>query len=486
MLFPVLTRSRCSYFLWLGLLLAACSNPPPDKAVYLGPERDRADLFLHDDLLVARSEGVAVTPATIRKHPGNPVLVHDKPWEQGMLNYTCVLHDVDEGVYKMWYQMVSSSTEGPRYSACHYAVSQDGLHWEKPAVGLVAHDGSTENNILFVESENVNGTPSYWVIKDYADPDPARRYKMMRHSWDFQGRAAQMGWSADGVRWTFSEFGNLPGSIDSQNVFFWDRQAGRYAGYFRSHVGGLRSVARATSPDLFHWSRLTTIHSPDENDPPTWHLYTPGIWKLAMARQAYVMVTTGFDEKSHAAYGQLGVSRDGIGWHRFREPFLSPGGENDWDGGAIYTIASETTIDGRTAVFYHGSNTPAHSREGQRGIGIAFLNPGGFVGRTAEEEGYLITHPLQIADDRSRFYLLADVAPEGSIAAELLTTDGVVLDGFSRHDSNTIEGQGDALAIRWRGEESLKQHLREGPVRLKLYLENATVYGLRATRPRSD
>ncbi len=476
-------KTRC--VLLVGLLFVACSRQLPKEAVYLGPERDRVDLFLDDDHLVALSEGVTITPAAVEKHPGNPVLVHDKPWEQGLLNYTCVLEDVDEGVYKMWYQMVSPEPKGSRWSACHYAVSKDGLHWEKPALGLVEFEGSTENNILFVESENVNGTPSYWVIKDYAEPDPEKRYKMMRHSWDFQGRAAQMGWSADGVRWTFSEFGNLTGSIDSQNVFFWDNQAGSYVGYFRSHAGGRRSIARATSPDLFHWSRMTTIHSPDENDPPTWQLYTPGVWQLGMARQTYVMVTTGFDQKSHAAYGQLGVSRDGIDWRRFREPFLPLGGETDWDGGAIYTIGSEITIGDRAAIFYHGSNTPAHSREGQRGIGVALLDRGGFVGRRAEEPGYLITHPLRVSDDRSRFYLLADVSPGGSIVAELLDEDGVVIDGFSREDADAIEGEGDALEICWRGEEDLKKQMREGAVRLKLYLEKATVYGFRVRRPPS-
>ena len=474
-------KAQCAGFAWL--LLTACAPAIDDRVVYLGPERNRADLFLHDDRLIAESSGVALTPGAIRKHPDNPVLVHDEPWEKGLLNYTCVLHDIEEGVYKMWYQMVTVSEDGPRRSACHYAVSQDGLTWRKPALGVVEFEGSTDNNILFVESENVSGTPSYWVIKDYAEPDPAKRYKMMRHSWDFQGRAAQMGWSPDGIRWTFSEFGNLPGSIDSQNVFFWDNQAGSYVGYFRSHIGGLRSIARATSPDLFHWSRMTTIHNPDESDALTWHLYTPGIWKLGFARQAYVMVTTGFDEKSHEAHGQLGVSRDGIEWHRFREPFLSSGTGSDWDSGAIYTIGAEATIGGRTAIFYHGSNNPAHSTEGQRGIGVAFLDHGGFVGWRTDDEGYLVTRPLRVSDDRALFHLIANVSAGGSIVAELLSVDGTVLEGFSRSESNTIEGQGDSLAIHWANEEKLKEHLRRGAVRLKLYLRDATVYGIRLSRP---
>ena len=56
-------------------------------------------------------------------------------------------------------------------------------------------------------------------------------------------------------------------------------------GYFRSHVGSRRSISRATSPDGYHWSRPVTIHAPDEHDPPTWHLYTPGIFKYRRGAQ---------------------------------------------------------------------------------------------------------------------------------------------------------------------------------------------------------
>ena len=69
-------------------------------------------------------------------------------------------------------------------------------------------------------------------------------------------------------------------------------------------------------------------------------------------------------------------------------------------------------------------------------------------------------------------------------AAELLSKDATVLEGFSRDESTEIEGRGDALEIRWENQEKLTGHLRAGAVRLKLYLRNATVYGLRVDRPR--
>ena len=48
-----------------------------------------------------------------------------------------------------------------------YACSVDGIHWEKPELGLVAFDGSKQNNILM---RRVNGAG---VFKDERETDPS-------------------------------------------------------------------------------------------------------------------------------------------------------------------------------------------------------------------------------------------------------------------------------------------------------------------------
>lgn len=486
------TPSRIRIILLLWIVQAVLpsfaglhAEPPGEggRVVHVGPEYNLEELFLHDDGIVDRSQGLALTPATVRKHPGNPILVKDRPWEVGLLNYTCVLQDREEGLFKMWYQIIRPKAGGGgNESWCLYATSPDGLVWEKPELGIVEHDGSTRNNILFYEYEGIRGTPSYWVEKDYAASDPSRRYKMMLQRWDFRGRGAAMAHSPDGIHWTIPEFGNRLGPFDTRNIFFWDDIVGAYVGYFRSHVGSRRSISRATSPDGYHWSRPVTIHTPDERDPPTWHLYTPGIFKYAGARNAYFMLTAGFDEVTHAMYGELGTSRDGIEWHRFRQPFLGTSGEGEWDGGHVMPIPADASMGGETALFYQGSTTPAHDSTGKRGIGVAFLGRGAFVGRKAATRGSLLTHPLRIRDSRSRFYLNAD-AGEGSIRAELLDGSGQVLEGFARDDCRPIRGRGSRLPVHWTGQDDLKQHLRNGTVRLKLYLDQATVYGFYCRRP---
>ena len=107
----------------------------------------------------------------------------------------------------------------------------------------------------------------------------------------------------------------------------------------------------------------------------------------------------------------------------------------------------------------------------------------GILGWKAESEGTLLTHRLRVRSDSSLFHLNAD-AEEGSIQAELLDDSGQVLKGFSRDDCETITGVGHELTVRWKGQNDLKDHLRRGTVRLKLYLNKATVYGFKCLRPR--
>lgn len=92
----------------LSILLVSSSRrcrgqqtEPP--IVDLGPQAFRMELFLHDDALIAEHEGLVLRTARVRRHPANPVVVTDRPWEIGAFNYTCVIQDREQGLYKMWY-----------------------------------------------------------------------------------------------------------------------------------------------------------------------------------------------------------------------------------------------------------------------------------------------------------------------------------------------------------------------------------------------
>ena len=440
-------------------------------------------LFLHDNRVVARSQGLQRVMGEVRKHSGNPILVADRPWEAGFVGYACVIYDGEEKLYKMWYEsrLNPGQLRGPdlEQGRCLYATSGDGLVWEKPILGIVESDGSRENNIVFAGPEGARNKV-YWVIKDRADPNPARRYKMMFHLWDFRGRGVGIAYSADGLHWKTDTRVNLHGGFDTHNIFFWDDRVGQYVGYFRTRMLGRRFIARATSPDAFHWSHPVSVHGPDEDDPRDFDLYTPGVFKYSRAADTYVLYTAAFDRAGDRLFGQLAVSRDGIDWHRFRAPFLPLGSEGEWDAGSIYPSPSEVSIGSYTAVYYRGDHI-GHGAGGRPGIGVAFLDQGGFVAWEAATRGTLTTHPLAVGGNRETLYVNGDAAG-GSIRAELLDSDGEVVRGYSRQESVPIIGKGSKLLVRWREKPSLGDAVLK-PFRLKLYLERARVYGLGSTRP---
>ena len=71
-----------------------------------------------------------------------------------------------------------------------YAESDDGITWTKPALGQVLFKGSRANNALDLPHTIVSGAA---VIKDDADPDPARRYKMVYQFFPDQTEPADRG-----------------------------------------------------------------------------------------------------------------------------------------------------------------------------------------------------------------------------------------------------------------------------------------------------
>ena len=160
--------------------------------------------------IIDQTENVTLTVGAVKKHSANPLFGEDKPWEPRYDNmYPNVIYDAAEGLYKCWYtpfvtsqldentprdqrKSVKWKVSQRRFGLC-YAVSPDGLHWQKPDLGLVELRGSNKNNIVLFD---VHGPD---VIKDLRETDPSRRYKMF----GTLGDGPHMVWfSPDGLRWS--------------------------------------------------------------------------------------------------------------------------------------------------------------------------------------------------------------------------------------------------------------------------------------------
>ena len=185
----------------------------------------RKQLFI-DDRSIESQSGIQLCMNLPVQDP-EPVLVPDKPWEDlGIGAYNTVWREAD-GRFRMWYDAGMKGglpQEGARRLG--YAESDDGIHWEKPALGLIPFRGSKENNIVapFLERQSMQGATVY---RDERAP-AAERYKLwskFRPTDDEIAGGAEQGlWamhSGDGIHWQpYPGQPNPPDTMcDTQNMF---------------------------------------------------------------------------------------------------------------------------------------------------------------------------------------------------------------------------------------------------------------------------
>ena len=92
----------------------------------------RLELFV-DEWLIDEMDGVA-----LKMHkpvPREVVMEYDRPWEGPVSMPGGVM--VDDGKFKTWYAARSSGGASGQSQDSHtaYAESEDGIHWERPALG---------------------------------------------------------------------------------------------------------------------------------------------------------------------------------------------------------------------------------------------------------------------------------------------------------------------------------------------------------------
>ena len=151
---------------------------------------------------------------------------------------------------RMWYP--ASPGKGVGHRVC-YAVSKDGINWEKPSLGLVEYAGNTRNNLVDFERKDV---ASCWILYEPEDSDPNRRFKMVYEVNPFNIRAA---FSPDGLQWKDSPNNPIlkhnaiePGGLTRFNgCYYLNGQGG--------NVGTKRALVTYLSYDFDHWTDAVVV-----------------------------------------------------------------------------------------------------------------------------------------------------------------------------------------------------------------------------------
>lgn len=239
----------------------------------------------------------------------------DKEWEGCSCSYFNFFYDDSIGKYRLYYLARGTSEYGKLTNGIRvcYAESDDGIHWERPSLGIYEYNGSFHNNIL-LEGIDHPRLDNFFVFYDNNPDCPSdERYKAILRKvnsgdpseilCDF---ALQCFISADGIHFQEGWPIHLHGAYDSLNVAYWDTEAGIYRCYFRwNHEPGnravnmkmgtgIRDVRYMTSKDFRTWTEPRILEFDDGEDTP---LYTNNIQPYYRAPQIHIGFPTRYIER---------------------------------------------------------------------------------------------------------------------------------------------------------------------------------------------
>jgi hypothetical protein len=475
------------------------------------------DLFiLADEDLIETSENAVRRLCPIEKHP-EPVIVPDRPWEglapDGTVTslqdplYSTVLFDPADGLFKCWYNAYNRFVNRANYqplanqgSACCYAVSEDGINWEKPSVRQVLYDGSLENNILrFMERSTADTcvlTEQVWNVLPYSAPDSEDRFVATLYTeYDdpIYPRGITVCFSPDGIQWRmhFPPVLPLDGdchcmSLDPANkCFIATTRSFQHTNLCRRWGRPWkRHIALSRSRDLIHWTPMQTVLEADDQDPEDAQLY---LMYVIPYGHGYVGQLLVFRTADMTLQNQLAFSRDLENWQRVggREPILAWGPDGSWDSKHVALSNNIPHPEGQDMRFWYGGKSAPHYQAGHGALGTGILRRDGFVcWEAGEKEGVLTTIPLQPTEPT--WIILNADASEGEILVEVTDRDGNPIEGCTRADCIPIRGDHVRAVVNFKVETS--QLFSRGNfmrfsgqiVRFRFYLRNAKLYAFKA------
>ena len=494
------------------LCLLGFSIAPADD---LFDETQATTLFAFDTVSIPHTQNLRIEMRAPQRHSSNPVLrrgARGSPDAQGVQFYGSVIKDGDK--YRLWYVAFDDKKDHPvaseRWRAA-YAESTDGLNWTKPNLGLVEFHGTKDNNLL-----NMGGQPwgfvNLKVLKDDADPDPLRRYKMTAHV--YFRHHTRLGTlmpfvSADGLTWVPVKDATplkaelkkedllLPGIHvePSGGLYQWDglfyASAQNSMNATRPYHGRVTRMYR--SADFVHWSQTSTLGFVRHHQHT---LLGPGRSRegeqthegISVWNRGNVLV--GISGLWHGAAEwkdvtiDLGfmISNDG---HQFREPahewvFLKRGEDGAWDQGGLIQGQGFENIGHQTFIYY-GAWDPRHWQDAppRGGVGIAVVprdRMGALVVETAgkgegdyqlpEITSEFVTDSIAVHGTR-RFYVNAEgLGPEAFLRIEILDALERPLPGYSGKNAALVRQSGFQTPIVWGGQDSIT----DLPSRIKLHV----------------
>jgi hypothetical protein len=460
-----------------------------------------------DDYLIDKTK----TTANLHLHHMQKkecVLLHEEPWEGD----ACIYHNIvkDEDLYRMYY--LARKSLGQCTTVICYAESSDGIHWNKPDLGICFFHDMVENNIILDEETDI--FDNFFVFKDENPACPlTEKYKGVAASLKGVTR------TEDSSLWCYTSEDALHfkrawkmtdnGKFDTLNTAVWDKNSGKYLCFvrdFHNVIGtdlnsGIRDIRWMESCDFKNWSVPVLI---DFNGHPVYPLYTNVISDYYRAEQIFVGFPTryverkkwteNFDQLCGASKRKMNMektgarsglaltdcifmtSHDGKSWNRFDEAFISPGIErrDNWVYGDCYpalgmieTKSDESDAPNEISMYMkegHRSNKPAR-------LFRYCIRIDGFASYRADyEPKAIVTKPFIF--EGNRLELNFSTSALGNLFIRLLDVDYKPIAGYE-----SCEIFGDTLSRTVCFENGYDVSTLSGKViRMEIALRDADIY----------
>ena len=484
----------------------------------------RKELFVEEALI---DQKLDVTLTLHRPERREVAMITDLPWEGTLCNYITVLRDGD--LLRMYYH-ANDCREGQSTSENRflhpawicYAESHDGIHWDRPALGLFEFEGSKDNNIVMKGfGENGTGVGGFTPFLD-TNPDcpPAERYKALGgHGVNCLLDGLYAMTSSDGLNWKLLQAEPVlrqreHGAFDSANVAFWDSDQKEYRIYFRDYLNRdskaeneelvkTRVIKTARSKDFRVWEDFELLDFPDL---PLDQLYTnqiqpcPGAPHLLIGfptryvQRPWSRSTEALPDPDHRAWrreiyfdrfgaaltdGLFMGSRDRKTFLRWNEPFIPPGPESHgrWFYGdnyqalGLFEIESDSPSDADEISFLVTENYC-------RAPGTIFrrfaIRKDGFVSVRADRNGGELTVvPLRFEGQHLQINFATSAA--GSLRVQLEDWGGTAIPGYAMEDCDEVVGNSLDRIVSWQGLRDVSALAGE-LIRLRFHLCEADLF----------
>lgn len=453
-----------------------------------------------------------------------PILKAERPWEQMALTIGFVLKDGDR--YRAWGP--SQDKDGNTYRCCF--ESQDGLHWERPNIGLVDFEGSKNNNLLPDFPSGKLGLAcsdiTVCIFKDPTAP-PEEKYKCVKngrvtmaeylafakkypHRWEHRALRKDAGFiyalhgytSPDAIHWKRCKEPLTIEHTDTQVTGYYDRQLKKYVIYTRNYwVGptsadapeypnhmswhsegrgsGRRSIGRTESNTFCDFPTSELMLAPRSDQSPSALFYTMCYTAIPDAPDHHLLFPSIWDTRDDETHLEMAASHDGKLWHWLPgEPLMQTGNFGEFDGGCIFWHPNLIELaNGDWALPYSGYSYPHKYPRGAWSFapGYALWPKGRLVAVEAEEEGGFSTVSIMVPGRKLRINAVTKRA--GSISVALATRFGKFLPGRSFEDAVPLVGDHHFSLVKWKGGSEINYEKGQ-PVCLMFRMDRAKLYGL--------